>query len=557
MDAQTKNCQNCKQNFTIEPDDFVFYEKMKVPAPSLCPDCRMKRKLVWRNERTFYKRKCDLCGGSVISIYNPRQPAPIYCFKCFHSDKWDSFAYGVSYDPDRPFLEQFGKLLLRVPKAATHIGTAEGAENVNSEYVNFAGGNKSCYLIFNSTRNEDCSYSRGLINCRNASDIYFADQAERCYEGVNVNKSNKVLWSQNIADSLNSYFLMNCIDVQNCFGCVNLRHKSYHFFNEPLLKEEWEKRVGEILGSYGKIEETKKKFHDFSLKFPRKENNNMKSVNCLGDYNFESKNCFSGFEVFASEDCKYVFSVKLAKDCYDIVGRGVKSELLLETVAAGHGSSRVISSWSVEASHDVEYSFDLRACAYCIGCVGLKHAEHCILNKKYGEEEYKKIREQIVNEFKNNNLYGSYFPPELSPWAYNETLAQENYPLSKEEAVAQGFRWEEDIPRTRGQETLKSEQIPDHIKDVGDSIFKEVLACAGCGYNYRLIPSELEFYRRMLIPIPRKCFNCRYLDRIARRGPFKLYSRKCAKCSKEIQTTYAPDRPEIVYCETCYNSEVV
>ena len=31
---------------------------------------------------------------------------------------------------------------------------------------------------------------------------------------------------------------------------------------------------------------------------------------------------------------------------------------------------------------------------------------------------------------------------------------------------------------------------------------------------------------------------------------------KCAKCGKEIKTSYAPDRPETVYCKQCYNNEV-
>lgn len=27
MNSETKQCQNCKKDFTIEPDDFAFYEK--------------------------------------------------------------------------------------------------------------------------------------------------------------------------------------------------------------------------------------------------------------------------------------------------------------------------------------------------------------------------------------------------------------------------------------------------------------------------------------------------------------------------------------------------
>jgi CxxC-x17-CxxC domain-containing protein len=39
-------------------------------------------------------------------------------------------------------------------------------------------------------------------------------------------------------------------------------------------------------------------------------------------------------------------------------------------------------------------------------------------------------------------------------------------------------------------------------------------------------------------------------------NPRKLFTRICDKCGKEIQTIYAPERKEIVYCENCYNKEI-
>lgn len=77
-----------------------------------------------------------------------------------------------------------------------------------------------------------------------------------------------------------------------------------------------------------------------------------------------------------------------------------------------------------------------------------------------------------------------------------------------------------------------------------------------CSRNYRLIARELDFYRKMSIPIPRKCWSCRFMENIRRRGPYKFWKRNCAKCQKEITTNYAPDRLEIVYCESCYQKEV-
>lgn len=110
---------------------------------------------------------------------------------------------------------------------------------------------------------------------------------------------------------------------------------------------------------------------------------------------------------------------------------------------------------------------------------------------------------------------------------------------------------------------MKPEDLPDHIKDVSDDILNQVIACehgGSCNHQcmgaFKIIASELEFYRKMNLALPRLCSNCRHYARLAQRTPFKLWDRQCTKCGKDIKTSYAPDRPEIVYCEGCYNSEV-
>ena len=46
---EKRTCQNCKKDFTIKSEDFSFYEKIKVPAPTWCPECRMIRRINFRN----------------------------------------------------------------------------------------------------------------------------------------------------------------------------------------------------------------------------------------------------------------------------------------------------------------------------------------------------------------------------------------------------------------------------------------------------------------------------------------------------------------------------
>ena len=81
-----------------------------------------------------------------------------------------------------------------------------------------------------------------------------------------------------------------------------------------------------------------------------------------------------------------------------------------------------------------------------------------------------------------------------------------------------------------------------------------------------MISDEVEFYKQFDIPYPKLCPNCRHFERLAKRNPLQLWKRTCARCSKAIETSYAPDpryaegsgeasRPEIIYCDSCYKAE--
>lgn len=555
MIAENRQCNKCKETFTLEPDDFAFYEKMKVPAPKVCPDCRFKMRAIFRNETTLYSgQKCGLCNKSILSTYNPKLNYTVYCYDCFYSEKWNPLDYFIEYDENKSILSQFKELLQKVPKLNLFISLGTGA-NINSEYINMAGGCKNCYLVFNTTPAEDLLYSRGVRNGKDSSDIYFGINFEKSYESVNVNNSSAVLYGQNVNSSLNCCFILNCRNLSNCFGCVNLNSKSYYFLNQPMTPDEYKTKVSEIMGSYEKIQNFKKEFESFILKFPMRESNNIKTVDSSGDYLFECKNVKNSLEINSGENCKYSFSSIGIKDSIGTIGYGRQSEKLLEVVATGF-SSNVVGTMGADNCLNILYGFYLRNCKNCVASDSIHHVEYGILNKRYEKAEYEKIREKIINELTELGIYGLMIPSELSPYSYNETIAQDNFPLTKEEALAQGFRWEDDIQKTEGKETLKSEEIPDNIKDVTPLITKEILACVECHRNYKITEQELLFYKKMNIPIPRICFYCRHKNRIKQRGPYKFWERNCDKCKKEITTNYAPDRPEIVYCERCYQNEV-
>jgi len=151
--------------------------------------------------------------------------------------------------------------------------------------------------------------------------------------------------------------------------------------------------------------------------------------------------------------------------------------------------------------------------------------------------------------------YGEFLPPELSPYGYSETMAYEYNPLSKNEAEKFGYNWY-NIVILKYDVTLKSESLPDTFKKIPETIIKEVIQCSTCEKAYNINPIEMELLKSFNQPISHSCPTCRYERRFNRTNKPGLYDRKCMKCNNPIKTPYAPDRPEVIYCEKCYQQEV-
>src|SRR3989344_4906729 len=175
---ETKICQNCKRDFVVEPEDFNFYEKIKVPAPTWCWSCRMARRMNFRNERTLYKRKCDAPGHSeeIFSAY-PEGIGVVYDQKYWWSDEWDSMDFGRDYDFSKTFFNQFDDLFKEVPKS-----NLTNKNNVKCEYNNWLDESKNCYLAFGGGYNENVFYANRPFYSKDSVDIYFSTKVEFCYE---------------------------------------------------------------------------------------------------------------------------------------------------------------------------------------------------------------------------------------------------------------------------------------------------------------------------------------------------------------------------------------
>ncbi|OGZ80749.1 MAG: hypothetical protein A2360_02490, partial [Candidatus Staskawiczbacteria bacterium RIFOXYB1_FULL_32_11] len=270
MNQEIKVCQNCKKDFIIEPDDFAFYEKIKVPPPTFCPECRKQRRLSWRNDFNLCTSNCKLCGKSVVTLFSPESKMTVYCNKCWWSDKWNPRDYGVDYDSTKPFFVQIKELIQRVPILG--LVNDDGIGSVNSEYTHDFAFSKNCYMVFSAWKIENVLYTsyiiagKDIVDCTNILDF-----CDLIYEGLQLELCSRVKWSQNCTSCLDSAFLFDCKDCSNCFMCGGLRHKKYCFRNEQYTKEEYEKIVDSYkISTWLESERAKKEFEEFILTIPRK-----------------------------------------------------------------------------------------------------------------------------------------------------------------------------------------------------------------------------------------------------------------------------------------------
>jgi len=485
----------------------------------------------YRNENSYYTRSCDKCAKTIISIFPQDSGQVAYCQDCWWADDFDPLVYGQDFDFNRPFFEQYAELLAKTPLISMVVGDSE-----NSDYTNYAMWNKNCYMVSSSDYNEDCLYSTYIFRSRDCADCTFTSDCELCYENVDTKKCYGSSFLQECSACTNTHFSYGCRSCQNCIGCVNLRNKEYHLFNKPCSKEEFEEAKKRIFANYKNLLDFKKEFHKFRLQFAHKFANLENCENSTGDHIVGCKNCENCFDLVDSQDCKDVILGINAKDCTDSIG--VPDAELCHKVVGCPGNYAVKYSMLIwPKSSYLEYCTFTRASHNCFGCVSLNKNQYCILNKQYTQEQYEQLLPRIIEHMKKTGEYDQFFPIEVSPFAYNETAAQEYFPLTKEQALEHGYKWA-DEPTSKAQS-------------------ENAQTCTACQNQFRTISHEQGLYKKLGVPTPTCCPKCRHESRLRQRNPRQTWQRNCSKCSNEIQSSFHPNSEEQTLCEECYLGEVV
>jgi hypothetical protein len=548
-------CRKCGSDFEVTEKTRDFLNKVspvikgrkyQIPEPTLCPDCRTQRRFTFRNERHLYKTKSALSGKEIISNIHPKSPWKVYKREEWYGDSWNGTDFGKTYDFNKTFFQQFSELQKEVP-----IMDLNTVNNENCQYSNYVGTSKNCFLIFGSVYCEECYYGSPYY-CISCIDSLLVRNSELCYDCITCERCYECFFCQ---DCVGSQTLIMCYDCQNCtdcIGCIGLKNQHYQIFNKQYSKEEYQKiRASLNFCNEEKMQHLKQKFQEIKKTTPHRFGFLINTENCTGNHIYNSKNTSNSYDAQRCEDCSCLTQTIDQKDCHDC-SFTEENELCYE-YTANYQNQKCLFSISNHACNDILYSNFCTSSHNLFGCIGIKHGKYCILNKQYSKEEYEELVPKIIEQMKTDRIWGEFFEPSLSYFKYNETVAQEYFSLTKEEALKQNFSWRDADPKEYKPQKIK---VPKEIKEVSKDIINEILACKECGKNYKIIPQEFAFYKKYSLPVPTNCPDCRHTNRIKLRPPRKLFNRTCSKCNIELKSSYSPDRPETILCEKCYLKEV-
>jgi hypothetical protein len=486
-------------------------------------------------------------------MYSKDAPFPVYCQSCFFGESWDSSEYGQEYQENRPFFEQYRELLQRVP----HLGIIN-KQSENSEYCNYAYAQKNCYLTFGSHQEESCRYEAYSTKNKDSQDFLWMYGSELVYECIFSQNCYRCLYLDHCEDCTECLFSTDLKGCNHCLFCANLRHKEYYIFNEKHTRQEYEQKLAELkLHTFRGLEKAKHAYlQELPQKFPVRALYQVNCENCEGGTISHCKNMRDCSLCADSEDCTYGCQVDATFSSMDIDYMGYDRTERSYQLIGCQGLFRCMMCNASWHGNDLTYCQFCFSCKNLLGCASLHQKSHCILNKQYEQSEYEAIVSRITEAMQKEKVWGQFFATSLSPFAYNETIAMDWFPLTQEEAQKKGFLWKEHDEVPEVEKAIQAADLPDSTDDIPDDVLNWALHCTKTQRPFRIIPQELAFYREMRLPLPRLHPDERHRARIGRRHGRELFNRECTKCRRSIQTTYAPERPEAVYCEECYLKEV-
>lgn len=356
-------------------------------------------------------------------------------------------------------------------------------------------------------------------------------------------------------DSRDSWFSVDIKGCSNVFLSSNQRNAQYVLRNQQLTQEEYEQQVAELTKDYDSFQACVQEWYELLGKRVVRDVTNINSPESSGDYLNDCKRAYNCFDVTGGQDIAYITDALDPKDSQDASFIYYDPQLVYDCMS-------MLQPYNVQYSVFVYYTQDSQYCdqvhnskkIMLSSCV--RKQEYMILNKKYSPEEYEDLLPKVIAKMQEDSEYGELPGMEHSLFAYNDTVAYEYSPLTKEQAVQKGLQWNDaaDTPYS-GENGTPASELPNRIVDFTDDITSTVIIGEESGKAYRINEKELAFYKQMGLPLPRLHPETRHRKRMALRNPRQLFERTCTQCNKTTYSTFAEGSSEKLLCSDCYREQ--
>ena len=521
-------------------DSFEYKDwklKAKLPTPTLCPEERERQRFAFRNEKSLYKGSCSATWKHIISIFSPNKPYTIYDYGVRWNWNWDPEMFALS--SNTKVYDALNQLILRVP-----MWNRFAVENENSEYVNIVWYSKDSYMSFASINIEKCMYVRESIDSTYCVDCFFAIKSNHCYDCLQVNNCFNLYNSENCNNCSDSSYLYNCTNCHNCFNCSNLDNKSFCIDNKQYTEQEYNKHPKKNPEDLTRspVHWCKQQWCEDSFW------NNL--TNC--------HNCSFVSDTVSSVNTKYTRYEDEAKDCMDTFTS--LNDTCIYMISCPHS----YACWCVFYSRALKYSWyccNCYDCSNCFACVWLKNKEYCIYNKQYSKEEYNQIVPQIIAQMIRDKQRWEFFNPQLSYFGYNETIAMEFYPISKEDAIKMWYKREDyEAPMPNVEKFVQWKDLPklwckviqEKKPEFLQKILNYAIVCEVSKKPFRITKQEIDFYIKHDLPLPTKHPDVRHQDRVERKEGSVLHLIHCDECGEEMLSVHKQWKWKKILCEKCF-----
>ncbi len=551
-----RTCAITGEKWMQNSQELDVYRRFNVPPQKICTNALWRWMGYYDAGFQFWWNKHAETGKPVLSFHHPASGIKVLPDVEWHAKDFSTITQNI--DPLRPFFDQLRAFELKVPFMATF----NRVEPENSISL-FSFGDRNSYFTFASAA-ERCFFVCGAFQAQGSSLMHLATQVTDSHWVLKSQRLFRCSYVRESLDCIDSAFLFDCRNCQNCFGASNKRNRQYVFMNEQLTKDEYERRMTGIdLGKRSEVQMYSQMFDDLLKRegvWP--ENFNVNTQESTGEYLVNAVRCtlcYDGNDA-ATDQYHTCWSYGVNQNNAHMWGSVDNTDCYM--CVSSPNSNKTKFSYRSFRLDNCEFCMMCSDLRDCFGCIGLKKRQFCIFNKQYSEQEYWRLVDEIKCAMLERGEYGTYLPttlsstfvPECGSVIYGGATVEDLKPFGGNpfDAEAEGATGADRVDPAKAR---RREEIPDSIDELSDEWIGVPIYDEVAKRTFTFLRPEVEHYRRLRIAPPNIHF-IRRLHEVSHAGQVTAFtSATCAECKKVLTVAKNVRYPERrIYCHSCYTT---